>query len=94
MEDLNVLVERLTGKDEPGAEAAALQLAEAGPEGMTRIEPLLRSEDQDHRWWAIRTLAAMEDPDSESSSPALREARISAVEKQGRRNLRRRVPIP
>jgi HEAT repeat protein len=73
LEDLNVLVERLTGKDEPGAEAAALQLAEAGPEGMTRIEPLLRSEDQDHRWWAIRTLAAMDDPDSGWFRRALRD---------------------
>jgi hypothetical protein len=63
LEDLNVLVERLTGKDEPGAEAAALRLAEAGQESMTRLEPLLRSENEDHRWWAIRTLAAMDDPD-------------------------------
>jgi HEAT repeat protein len=63
LEDLNVLVERLTGKDEPGAEAAALLLAKAGQEGMSQVEPLLRSENQDHRWWAIRTLAAMDDPD-------------------------------
>jgi HEAT repeat protein len=63
LEDLNVLVERLTGKDEPGAEAAALQLAEAGQESMARLEPLLRSDNKDHRWWAIRTLAAMDEPD-------------------------------
>jgi HEAT repeat protein len=30
---------------------------------MGRLQPLLKSENEDHRWWAIRTLAAMEDPD-------------------------------
>jgi HEAT repeat protein len=63
LEDLDVLVQKLTGQDESGAEAAALALAEAGQEGMTRLEPLLQSREADHRWWAIRTLAAMDDPD-------------------------------
>jgi HEAT repeat protein len=73
LDDLNVLVERLTGRDESGAESAALELAEAGPEGMARLEPLLQSEDQDHRWWAVRTLAAMADPDTGWFQRALRD---------------------
>jgi HEAT repeat protein len=73
LEDLNVLVERLTGKDDPGAEAAALRLAEAGRESMSRLEPLLRSANQDHRWWAIRTLAAMDEPDPAWFRGALRD---------------------
>jgi HEAT repeat protein len=63
LKDPNVLVERLTGKDETGAEAAALELAAGGEQSMHRLEPLLKSDNVDHRWWAIRTLAAMENPD-------------------------------
>lgn len=74
MEDISVLVERLTGRDESGAEAAALELAEAGSKSMARLEPLLQSDNQDHRWWAVRTLAAMRDPDTGWFRQALHDA--------------------
>ena len=40
-----------------------MELAKAGAESMGTLQPLLGSSDPDHRWWAIRTLAAMDDPD-------------------------------
>lgn len=59
--DRNLLVE-LTSGDEDRAEAAAHRLAESGDSILPALEPLLRSEVADHRWWAVRTLAQLPSP--------------------------------
>ncbi len=56
------LLVELTSGDEARAEAAALQLAEAGEPALRALEPLLHAEDADHRWWAVRTLGQMQAP--------------------------------
>jgi len=56
------LLAELTSGDEARAEAAALQLAEAGERALHALEPILDSEDLDHRWWAVRTLGQMDAP--------------------------------
>ena len=65
MRDLKALLAELTGKDESVAEAAALMLADAGDAALPLLEPLLESPEADHRWWAVRTLAAMSQPRAE-----------------------------
>jgi len=79
--DLNVLLTELTGKDESGAEAAALRLAEAGEAALPLLLPLLESPDAEHRWWAVRTLAAMSQPRTEWLKRALADpdAEVRAV---------------
>jgi HEAT repeat protein len=72
--DLHSLLTELTGNDESGAEAAALTLAEAGPAAMPLLGPLLESTNPDHRWWAVRTLAAMSQPRPEWLRGALNDA--------------------
>lgn len=65
MRDLKTLVAELTGNDESAAEAAALKLAEAGDAALPGLASLMESPNADHRWWAVRTLAAMADPKME-----------------------------
>ena len=65
MPELKSLVTALTGNDEPGAEAAALILAEAGEPAVPLLLPLLDSPDSEQRWWAVRTLAGMRRPRAE-----------------------------
>ncbi len=59
--DRNLLAE-LTSGDEERAEAAARKLVEAGNSVLPVLEPLLRSDVPDHRWWAVRTLAQLPAP--------------------------------
>jgi hypothetical protein len=63
--DLNAWLAELTGYDEAVAEAAALKLARAGDAALAGLASLLESPNADHRWWAVRTLAAMPDPKME-----------------------------
>jgi len=56
------LVAALTGRDEAAADAAAAALAERGEEALPAVRRLLESRDGEHRWWAVRTLAAMGSP--------------------------------
>lgn len=62
MEDLDALIADLISEDESRADAAACKLAQFGEAASLKIEPLLRSSNADHRWWAVRTLAQMSDP--------------------------------
>ncbi len=62
MSDLKPLLAQLKGEDEQGAESAALLLAQAGEAVLPELERLLQSSRADHRWWAVRTLAAMREP--------------------------------
>ncbi len=60
MADLAALLQELTCGDDARAEAAAAQLADAGVEAVPALLSLLGSEDTDHRWWATRALAAID----------------------------------
>jgi len=53
----------LSGSDEAQAEAAAIALAGYPPlQVLPRLRRLLTSSDPDTRWWALRTLASISDP--------------------------------
>ncbi len=71
MTDLEALLEALTSGDDARAEGAVTQLAEMGAGASKMITPLLDSPNSDHRWWAVRALASVDDP---SGWDALREA--------------------
>jgi HEAT repeat protein len=62
LSDLTTLLEKMRGDDEQGAELAALMLAQAGEAALPELESMLESARADHRWWAVRTLAAMPEP--------------------------------
>lgn len=55
------LVASLTSGDESAAEEAAIQLAQRG-EAAAEVVELLASNDAEHRWWAVRSLAALPAP--------------------------------
>ncbi|MFQ5407541.1 MAG: HEAT repeat domain-containing protein [Anaerolineales bacterium] len=54
--EIDALVAALTAGDDEQAEAAAQQLASHGAAALAALHPLLRSDDPDVRWWAVRTL--------------------------------------
>lgn len=60
--ELEPLLEELSGGDDERAEAAAGQLAAAGPTVIPTLGTLLASQDPDKRWWAARVLAEISDP--------------------------------
>jgi len=55
--DLNELLADLTSGDETRAENAVLPLVELGEAAFPALRDLLKSDDADQRWWALRTLA-------------------------------------
>jgi HEAT repeat protein len=67
------LLADLTSGDETRAEAAAIQLAEAGEPSLPALEPLLTSGNTDHRWWAVRTLGQLSAPRTDWLLRALRD---------------------
>jgi HEAT repeat protein len=54
---LNELLADLTSGDEVRAENAVPGLVELGEDAFSHLCDLLDSDDADHRWWALRTLA-------------------------------------
>ncbi len=56
------LLADLTSGNEERAEAAATRLAEVGEPVLPALEPLLHSDIEDQRWWAVRTVAQMTAP--------------------------------
>ncbi|RPH62948.1 MAG: HEAT repeat domain-containing protein [Chloroflexi bacterium] len=60
MPELAALLAELTCGDDERAESAALQLAGYGESAFQALRNLLRDEDVDARWWAIRALAQFE----------------------------------
>ncbi|MGW8250270.1 MAG: HEAT repeat domain-containing protein [Anaerolineales bacterium] len=62
MDELFKLVEKLTGGDDEQAEAAAREFTHWGTKGLEALEPLLADPDADRRWWAVRALAEIPDP--------------------------------
>ena len=57
-------MEDLVSGDEARAEFAASQLAQLGGSAVPALDTLLKSSDEDHRWWAVRTLAQMSEIDA------------------------------
>lgn len=55
---LDELLVDLTSGDEARAEEAVAELVALGDTALTPVRDLLNSDDEDHRWWAVRTLAA------------------------------------
>jgi HEAT repeat protein len=58
------LIADLVGPDESAAEAAVSLLAQEGQAAKSALIGLLESPDPDRRWWAVRALAAMQDPET------------------------------
>ncbi|MBN2548239.1 MAG: HEAT repeat domain-containing protein [Anaerolineales bacterium] len=63
---LETCLATFAGGDEAGAEAAAKELAELAGEHpdqvLAALQPLLTDPQADQRWWALRTLAAVDHP--------------------------------
>lgn len=62
MPSLDVLLEDLTSGDESRAEAAASALSRVSVPPLEALEKLSESSNSEERWWAVRTLAQMENP--------------------------------
>src|ERR1700690_1409382 len=62
MASLDDLFADLISGDEIRAEVAACELAGFGDNSLSTLEILLNSSIVDQRWWAVRTLAQMQQP--------------------------------
>jgi len=78
---LDGLLADLTSGDETRAEKAVPGLVELGEAAFPSLRDLLNSNDADHRWWALRTLAQSPQsrtewllPSLDDSSPEVRQA--------------------
>ena len=81
MSILDGLLADLTSGDETRAENAVPGLVELGEDAFPSLRDLLNSNDADHRWWALRTLAQSSQTQTEwllplldDSSPEVRQA--------------------
>jgi HEAT repeat protein len=68
---LDDLLANLTSGDEARAESAVPDLVALGEEALPALRDLLSSPDDDHRWWALRTLAQSSQPQTEWLLPLL-----------------------
>ena len=59
---LGDLMQAITAGDDHRAEEAALAAGQLPEEAIPILQGLLASEDRNHRWWAVRTLAAVGSP--------------------------------
>jgi HEAT repeat protein len=71
LQGIDVLLADLLSEDEPRAEAAVEALVAAGQPALAALHRLRTSADADSRWWAIRVLAALENPRIEWFRPSL-----------------------
>jgi len=71
---IDELVADLISRDESAAEAAVSGLAEGGASAAQAMLHLLGSADAEHRWWAVRALAAMPAPPTDWFVRALGDA--------------------
>lgn len=62
MPDINSLLRQLTSGEDTLAEAAVSEIAELQAAAIPPLVALLESQVPDHRWWAVRTLAEIHDP--------------------------------
>jgi HEAT repeat protein len=63
MTELEYLCAELVSGDDARSEQAALRLPELGQAGLDALRPLLKTEIDDVRWWAIRALAGFANVD-------------------------------
>lgn len=63
MPALTELIRQLTCGDDDTAEAAAVQIGALGPAALSSLRGLLLSDQADVRWWAVRAIAAIDDPE-------------------------------
>ena len=57
MSTLDELLADLTSGDETRAEGAVPELVDLGEDAFPALRDMLKSDNSDHRWWALRTLA-------------------------------------
>lgn len=84
MDHLQLRLEQLTSGNDELAEASVEGLSALGPAAIPQLTDLLKSADADVRWWAVRALAAIDDPSVppllvtaiEDESPAVRQAAL------------------
>ena len=74
MSDLGKLLADLTSGDETRAESAVYDLVDLGEEAFPALRDMLSSSDDDHRWWAVRTLAQSPQPQTEWLLPLLNDS--------------------
>jgi len=60
--DIESLLEDLTSGDDTKAELAAISLSVIGNDAIPALRKNLKSKNADDRWWAVRTLAEMNNP--------------------------------
>ena len=60
--EISSLLIELTSGDDHRAELAVASLSLLGSEALPDLQQLLKSDESDSRWWAIRCLAQMENP--------------------------------
>jgi HEAT repeat protein len=63
MTELELVCAELTCGDDTRAEMAAIRLAALGPSALKAVSLLLKDQDTDVRWWAVRALAGFENAD-------------------------------
>ncbi len=62
MKAIEILLDQLTGGDDIQAEAAAIELARHGTSAVDALRRLAQDPHTDHRWWALRALSEISDP--------------------------------
>ena len=64
MSSVEYLIAELTCGDDDRAETAANELALLGEKALPALQYLFTTDDPDHRWWALRSIAAIKTPQS------------------------------
>ena len=74
MSTLDELLADLTSEDETRAENAVPGLVDLGEDAFPALREMLKSDDSDHRWWALRTLAQSPQAQTEWLLPLLNDS--------------------
>ena len=74
MSILNDLLADLTSGDETRTEDAVPGLVDLGEDAFPALREMLKSDDSDHRWWALRTLAQSPQAQTEWLLPLLNDS--------------------
>jgi HEAT repeat protein len=88
--EIQSLFQELTGGDDARAEAAALALAAYDSSALPALTNLFESPDPERRWWAVRALAEVADPQAASylrlalsdGDPSVRQCAALALRQQ------------
>jgi HEAT repeat protein len=67
MVDISSLINDLFSGDDDRAETAAQQISELGKSAITPLLEKLDASDPDHRWWAVRALACIDQPEAKAA---------------------------